>query len=109
MPASREALRDVSFPVLQAPLCRKRPEGREGPFFAASYADILAIRGFAAVEDLWPLVRGWQGLTSAIEEKLQLATLITRGSWSASRTPVAQARLTAPQTVVRSLFRCNHT
>src|SRR4051794_33547159 len=41
------------FPVLQAPVWPPRPVGPE-PFLAGSFADVLAIRGFAAADDLWP-------------------------------------------------------
>src|SRR5438067_12593438 len=46
------ALRDTSFPILQAPLWQPRPWRGSRPFQAASYADILAIHGYAAVDDL---------------------------------------------------------
>jgi UDP:flavonoid glycosyltransferase YjiC (YdhE family) len=64
------ALRDASFPILQAPLWQPRPgDGSQG-FQAASYADILAIHGYAAVEDLAPMVQAWQGLIDVVQPAL---------------------------------------
>jgi hypothetical protein len=56
------------FPVVQAPLRHLRAEGAD--FLAASYADVLAARGFAAADDLWPLVRAWQGLFDLVRPAL---------------------------------------
>jgi hypothetical protein len=61
------ALRDASFPMLQAPVWQPRP-GRDSPSFqAASYADILAVHGYADVEDLAPMVQAWQGLFDVVQ------------------------------------------
>jgi hypothetical protein len=63
-------LRDPSFPVLQAPFWHPRPWTGRQPFLAASYADLLAIRGFSAVADLLPMVRAWQGLLDLLRPAL---------------------------------------
>ena len=64
------ALRGVSFPILQAPLWQPRPWSGSRPFQAASYADILAVHGYAAVEDLAPMVQAWQGLIDVVQPAL---------------------------------------
>jgi hypothetical protein len=50
------------FPVMQAPFWQPRQEDPEDSGFAAGYADILAIRGFTAPDDLMPMVQAWQSL-----------------------------------------------
>jgi rhamnosyltransferase subunit B len=52
-------LRDLPFPVLQAPIWSK-----PGPvaFRASNFADILAIRGYADTDGLLLLVNDWQAL-----------------------------------------------
>jgi UDP:flavonoid glycosyltransferase YjiC (YdhE family) len=65
---SAPLLRDLPFPVLQAPFWHPRPTGR--PFLAASYADILGIRGFSDPDDLLALVRGWQSLIDVVRPDL---------------------------------------
>ncbi len=56
------------FPLLQAPLYH--PRAQEAAFLAASFADVLALRGFAAADDLWPLVRAWEGLLELVRPAL---------------------------------------
>ncbi len=63
-------LRDTPFPVLQAPFWHPRPWTGARPFVAASYADILAIRGYTAVEDLLPMVQAWQALLDQVWPRL---------------------------------------
>lgn len=53
------------FPVLQAPQWPARPNP-DKPFRAASYADILAIRGFGDADQLFPVVQGWQALLDLV-------------------------------------------
>jgi hypothetical protein len=57
------------YPVLQAPQWPPRPPGAK-PFRAASFADILAIRGFADADELLPIVRGWQALIDLVRPDL---------------------------------------
>jgi hypothetical protein len=64
------ALRDVSFPMVQAPAWQPRPWRESGSFQAASYADILAVHGYAAALDLAPMVQAWQGLIDVVEPAL---------------------------------------
>jgi len=60
-------LRGASFPVLQAPT---RPTTADPSFLAVSYADVLAVRGFAAVEELAPIVQAWQALIDEVRPAL---------------------------------------
>ena len=39
-----------------------RPRAGSGSFLAASFADVLAVHGFATADELHPMVQGWQGL-----------------------------------------------
>jgi hypothetical protein len=61
------ALRDASFPMLQAPVWQPPSPGASRPFQAASYADILAVHGYAAAQDLEPMVQAWQGLIDVVQ------------------------------------------
>jgi UDP:flavonoid glycosyltransferase YjiC (YdhE family) len=63
-------LREQRFAVLQAPVFppRENPGGR--PFRAASFADILAIRGFADADELAVIVDGWQRLIELVQPDL---------------------------------------
>ncbi len=63
-------LNSEPFPVLQSPLWPTRRMRGEQAFRAASYADILAIRGFADPEELYPLVRGWRSLIDVVRPDL---------------------------------------
>jgi UDP:flavonoid glycosyltransferase YjiC (YdhE family) len=63
-------LNSEPFPVLQSPLWPARPARVERAFQAASYADILAIRGFGDPDELYPLVRGWQSLIDVVRPDL---------------------------------------
>lgn len=65
-------LRGESFPVLQAPLWSRPPDVGPGPFVAATYADILAVHGYTDVEDLMPMVQGWQGLLDLVQPSMVL-------------------------------------
>jgi hypothetical protein len=64
------ALRDVPFPVLQAPVYPPRPWPGPRPFLAAGYADLLAGVGFADFDDLWPMVQAWQALLDLVRPAL---------------------------------------
>ncbi len=61
---------DDRFPVLQAPHCNYRPQRAGQPFLAASLADVLAVRGWAAVDTLLPLVEAWQRLVELVRPGL---------------------------------------
>jgi len=67
----RDLLREVSYPVLQAPVWPLR--FAEKPFLAGSYADILAVHGYAEPDSLLALVRGWQGLIDLVRPALVVA------------------------------------
>jgi UDP:flavonoid glycosyltransferase YjiC (YdhE family) len=58
-----------SFPVLQSPQWPPRPAPAK-PFRAATFADILAIRGFADADELLPVVRAWQSLIDLVRPDL---------------------------------------
>ena len=60
-------LRRESFPVVQAPVWTG---GSPSNFAAASYADILAIRGYADADGLEALVGGWQKLIELTRAEL---------------------------------------
>jgi rhamnosyltransferase subunit B len=62
--------RDLPCPVLQAPFWHPRPWTGSQPFLAASYADLLAIRGWTDAADLLPMVQGWQGLLDLVRPAL---------------------------------------
>ncbi len=66
-------LRELPYPVLQAPYWHARPWTGSQPFVAASYADLLAIRGFTEVADLLPRVQAWQGLIDLLRPALVVA------------------------------------
>jgi hypothetical protein len=55
---------------LQAPFWHPRPWTGRQPFVAASYADLLAIRGFADAADLLAMVRAWQELLDLVRPAL---------------------------------------
>jgi hypothetical protein len=48
------------FGVLQAPFFHQRRRFAEPAFLAASFADVLAVRGYDRVDSLQPIVEGWQ-------------------------------------------------
>src|SRR5262249_1142273 len=64
------ALRDGSFPAIQAPVWQPRTSRDGRPFQAASFADILAVHGYAAALDLAPMVHAWQGLIDVVQPAL---------------------------------------
>jgi len=59
-----------SFPVLQAPLWHERRWRGSKPFQAASFADILAVRGWERVEDLAPQLKSWRDLLDLVQPRL---------------------------------------
>jgi rhamnosyltransferase subunit B len=63
-------LRNVSYPVFQAPNRHPRPRPIDQPFLAASFGDILAVIGFAEIDELLPLVRGWDALLEFVRPAL---------------------------------------
>ncbi len=58
------------FPVLQAPFCHPRPRRAEAPFVAASFADVLAVKGYASADELGPLVEGWRAILDLVRPRL---------------------------------------
>jgi hypothetical protein len=74
------AVRDVSssrmvlgqsWPILQAPMgASTRSLGMKG---AGTYADIMAVRGFASAEELEHLVRSWSDLIELVKPNLVVA------------------------------------
>lgn len=79
-------LRDTAFPVLQAPVWQPRPWTGARPFVATSYADILAVRGYTAVEDLLPMVQAWQALLDQVRPALIVGDSIPTLCLAAYRT-----------------------
>ena len=67
------AWRDLEFPVVPAPMFPPRPDPGGRSFLARSFGDILAIRGYTAVEDLLPLVTAWDNLIAQVRPKLIVA------------------------------------
>jgi UDP:flavonoid glycosyltransferase YjiC (YdhE family) len=63
-------LRDVPFPVLRAPTWW---EPAPASFRASSFADILAIRGFADADGLALLVNAWQALIDLTKAELVIS------------------------------------
>ncbi len=68
---SRALLNDEDCPVLQAPIWPKRAE--RGGIRPVNYADILASRGFATVDDLAAMVAAWQDLFDLVKPDLVVA------------------------------------
>lgn len=68
---SKALLKNEGYPVLQAPIWPKSTP--RGPFGVAGYADILAIHGFAHVDDLSRMVSAWQDLFDIIKADLVVA------------------------------------
>ena len=67
---ARVLLRDVPFPILQAPVWW---EPVPLAFRASNYADILAIKGFADADGLALLVGAWQALIECTRAKVVIA------------------------------------
>ena len=68
---SRALLTDEGCPVLQAPIWPKRVAyGGPNPI---CYADILALRGYANVDDLAPMVAAWQDIFDLVAPDLVVA------------------------------------
>ncbi len=68
---SRALVNDEDYPVLQAPIWPKR--AARGGIRPVNYADILANRGFANVDDLAPMVAAWQDLFDLVKPDLMVA------------------------------------
>jgi hypothetical protein len=67
-------LKDETYPILQGPFwSRPAPSVGGKPFSAATFADILAVGGFARPEDLAPQLRAWDGLFDTLRPDLALA------------------------------------
>jgi UDP:flavonoid glycosyltransferase YjiC (YdhE family) len=64
-------LRHLPFPVLQAPMFPPLPQ--QGPFSARSYADVLALHGFADVDMLLAMTRAWQTIIDMVKPDLVVA------------------------------------
>src|SRR4051812_7243933 len=52
--------------VLQAPYFHPRRRFAEPAFLAASFADILAVRGYDRVDSLQPIVAAWQQVIDVV-------------------------------------------
>jgi hypothetical protein len=63
-------LRGGPFAVVQAPYWHPRLWTGPGPFLAASYADILAVHGYADADDLSATVEAWQSLIDLARPEL---------------------------------------
>lgn len=63
-------LKDLPYPILQAPIWADRPWVSDRPFLASSYSDILALRGYTSVEHLLPMVQAWQALLDVVRPQL---------------------------------------
>ncbi len=68
--AAAPVLRDTCYPVLPAPVGGTRLLPPDRSFLAASYADVLAVQGFAAVEEVLPTVDAWQALIDRVQPAL---------------------------------------
>jgi hypothetical protein len=73
------------IPTLQAPVWHPRRWRGDKPFLAATFADVLAIRGYAAVDDLMPMVQAWQRMLDLIQPKLLLVAYCPTLVLAASR------------------------
>ena len=62
------------FPILQAPFCHPRAWFADTPFVASTFADVLALKGYASVETLLPLIEAWQGLLDLIQPQLLIVS-----------------------------------
>jgi hypothetical protein len=63
-------LGDDGFPVFQAPFWHWKPWPGPRPTVTAGFSDIMALQGFAEVEGLLGLVRGWQALIDLVRPRL---------------------------------------
>ena len=65
-------LKDESYPIFQGPYWSRpapnNPRGR--PFSAATFADILAVTGFANADDLSAMLRAWDGVIDIVKPDL---------------------------------------
>ncbi len=66
-------LRASPFPVVQAPLYSPTAKGAPPTFGARSYADVLALSGFAHADELFSLARGWLALLDLVRPALVVA------------------------------------
>jgi hypothetical protein len=83
-------LRDAALAVLQAPVWQPRPRDDDRPFLAASYADILAVHGYDAVEHLLPQVEAWQGLLDFVRPALVVVDFAPTLTLAAGTVPVVE-------------------
>lgn len=63
----------LPYPVVQAPRCSPRQQVTPPPGFLAGFTDILATHGYAAVDELLPLLNGWDRLLEWLEPVLVVA------------------------------------
>jgi hypothetical protein len=67
-------LKDEPYPILQGPYwTRPVPSVRGRPFSAATFADILAVSGFADPGDLAAMLRAWDGLIDVVRPDVIVA------------------------------------
>src|SRR5262249_17702957 len=70
LPDTWPVLGGEPFAVLQAPVWPARRWRGARPFVAASFADVLALRGFDHPDHLLPLVQAWQTLLDLVRPQL---------------------------------------
>jgi rhamnosyltransferase subunit B len=58
------------FPVFQAPCWHWKRRPGPGPTVTAGFGDIMALQGYAEVEGLLGMVRGWQALIDLVRPRL---------------------------------------
>jgi len=63
---------DLPFEVILAPARPLRSAGKAPRFLASTFADILAVNGFAEPVDLLPLVKDWQRILDQVEPDMIL-------------------------------------
>jgi rhamnosyltransferase subunit B len=73
----RPLLRECPFPVVQAPLYSRAAPG----FVARSYADILAVHGFADADQLLAMTQAWLALLDLVRPALSSPTIVPLYAW----------------------------
>jgi len=69
----RPLLRDCPFPVIQAPLYSAAGRAAPSGFVARSYADILAVHGFADGDHLLAMTQAWLALLDLVRPAVVVA------------------------------------
>ncbi len=73
IPVAARFLQDTGFPILQAPCWQLPPWRGEGPFVAATYADLLARHGYDDESCLSAMVQACEELIRLIDPQLIVA------------------------------------